>query len=325
MSKRQLVLVAVDHATDMERTMDVALRVAEARDADVHAIHVVSHRAVPVDDRTGRSTLHPRGHRGAAPDGGPASISTSADHVRVRSVTLRGKPGRVLPAYAQLHRATLVVVERDFGSSQFWRNGRVVDGFARLSPVPLLVLPRRLRHEREEPGLRRIVTAVDSSIASAVALRTALDLSRRHAARVTLVHAMKYGPQHMVFSGSEAWEAVRRLPGQVEAVAERLRRKAALLGADDVDAEVATGAAAGAIVEIATRSDAGLVVMGIAHRSWLDRLMFGSTVRSVLRRATVPVLVVPVYAGAQAWPNEPAVGQVSGRLWTEPVADRVAA
>src|SRR5688500_17856674 len=109
MFKRQLVLVAVDHATDMERTMDVALRAAEAREADVHAIHVVSRRAVSVDDRTGRSTLDPRGDRGAAPGGGLASISTSADHdgVRVRSVTLRCKPGRVLPAHARLHRATL--------------------------------------------------------------------------------------------------------------------------------------------------------------------------------------------------------------------------
>ena len=61
----------------------------------------------------------------------------------------------------------------------------------------------------------------------------------------------------MVFSGGEAWEVVRRLPAQVEAVAERLRRKAAFFGADDVDTEVATGVADGAILEIATRSDRG--------------------------------------------------------------------
>ena len=315
MFKRQLVLVAIDHATDVERTMDVALSTAKAREADVHVIQVVPHRAVHVDDRLGPWAFEPHDDRGVDIGARLASILRSADHdgVRVQSVTLRGEPEHVIPAYAQLHQATILVVERDYGSSRFWRNARVVDEVARQSPIPLLVLPKRQRREREEPGLRRILTPVDFSIASAVALRTAVDLSRRHGARVTLLHALKDVPQHMVFSGSEAWEVVRRLPAQVEAVAERLRRKAAFFGADDVDTEVATGVADGAILEIATRSDADLVVMGIAHRSWLDRMLFGSTLRRVLRRATVPVLVVPVVAGAHTWPDEPVVEQISGR------------
>ena len=129
----------------------------------------------------------------------------------------------------------------------------------------------------------------------------------------------------MVFSGSEAWEVVRRLPAQKEAVAERLRRKAAFFGADDVDTEVATGVADGAILETARRSDADLIVMGIAHRSWLDRVLFGSTLRRVLRRATVPVLVVPVVAGAHAWPNEHLVDQLGSRVWSDSAGGRVAA
>ena len=54
MLKRQLVLVAIDHATNVERTMEAALGTAKARGADVHAIQVVPHRAVPVDDRPNR-------------------------------------------------------------------------------------------------------------------------------------------------------------------------------------------------------------------------------------------------------------------------------
>jgi len=307
--------------------MNVALSIAKAREADVHAIQVVSHRAVHLDDRTGPWTLESREDRGVAIGARLASMSPSADHdeVRVRSVRLRGEPEHVIPSYAQLHQATILVVERDFGSSRFWRNGRVVDEVARQSPIPLLVLPKRQRRDREEPGVRRILAPVDFSIASAVALRTAVDLSRRHGARVTLLHALKDVPQSMVFSGSEAHAVVRRLPAQKEAVAERLRRKAAFFGSDDVDTEVATGVADGAILEIATRSNANLVVMGIAHRSWLDRLLFGSTLRRVLRRATVPVLVVPVVVGAQTWPHEPVVEQVSSRAWTESAVDRVAA
>ena len=163
-----------------------------------------------------------------------ASILRSADQdgVRVESVTLRGEPEHVIPAYAQLHQATTLVLERDYGSSRFWRNSRVVNEVARQSPIPLLVLPKRRSREREGQGLRRILTAVDFSIASAVALKTAVGLSRRHGAHVTLLHALKCVPQHMVLSGSEAWEVARRMPAQVEAVAEGLRRKGAFFGAE---------------------------------------------------------------------------------------------
>ena len=308
MLNRQLVLVAIDHETDAERTMEVALSTAQARGADVHVIEVVLPRAVALGTRL-------------------ASTAGSAEHdgVRVRRVTLRGEPEHVIPAYAQLHEATVLVVERGYGSSRFWRNGRVLDDMARRSPIPLLVLPTRQTSEQDESAPRRILAPVDFSIASAVALRTALNLSRRHGARVTLVHAIKDVPRHMVFSGSEAWEVVRRLPAQAEAVAERLRRKAALFGADDVDTEVATGLADGAILETARRNGTDLIVMGIAHRSWLDRVLFGSTLRRVLRRATVPVLIIPVVAGAHTWPNERTVDEVSGRGWTESALERVAA
>ena len=322
MFKRQLVLVAIDHATDVERTMGAALSTAKARGADVHVIQVAPHRAVHLGDRSGLSTFEPDDDRGVNSRARLASVlrSTEDDGVHVQSVTLPGAPEQVIPAYAQLHRATMLVVERDYGSSRFWRNGRVVDGVARRSPMPLLVLPKRQRQERDRPALRRILAPVDFSIASAVALKTAVDLSRRHGARVTLLHALKDVPRHMVFSGSEAWTVVRRLPGQMAAVAERLRRKAVSFGAHDVDTEVATGLADGAILETATRSDADLIVMGIAHRSWLDRLLFGSTLRRVLRRTTVPVLVVPAVAGAHTWPDKPVV-----RVWTESAVDRVAA
>ena len=327
MLKRQLVLVAIDHATDVERTMETALGTARARGADVDAIQVVPHRAVYLDDRRDLWPSKPHDGRGVAIGGRLVSMPRSADHdgVRVRRVTLRGEPAHVIPAYAQLHEASVLVVERDYGSSRFWRNCQVVDAMARRSPIPLLVLPKRRTTERDESPPRRILTPVDFSIASAVALRTAVELAHRHGARLTLLHTLNDLPRHMTYSGGGAWEVIRRLPGQKRAAAERLRRKAAFFGADDVDTDVATGLADGAILEIAQRSDADLIVMGSAHRSWFDRVLFGSTVRRVLRRATVPVLVVPVVAGAHTWPNEHLVDQLGSRGWSDSVGGPVAA
>src|SRR4029078_3084944 len=137
MLKPQLVLVAIDHATDVERTMETALGTAKARGADVHAIQVVPHRAVHVDDRHDLWPCKSHDGRGVAIGAWLASMPRSADHdgVRVRRVTLRGEPAHVIPAYDQLHEASVLVVERDYGSSRFWRNGRVVDAMARRSPI----------------------------------------------------------------------------------------------------------------------------------------------------------------------------------------------
>ena len=327
MLNRQLVLVALDHAADVERTMAFALRTAKAREADVHAIQVVPHRAMYLDERVDLWAFESHDDRGGAAGSRFTSMPRLADHagVRVQRVTLRGEPERVIPAYAQLYGASVLVIEGDYGSSRFWRNGRVVNELARRLPMPLLVLPKRGPTERNEFPPRRILTPVDFSIASAVALRTAVELARRHGARITLLHTLNDLTRHMTFSGGGAWEAIRRLPAQKEAAAERLRRKASFFGAGDVDTEVATGLADGAILEIARRSDPDLIVMGSAHRSWLDRMLFGSTLRRVLRRSTVPVLVVPVVAGAHAWPNEHLVDQLGGRAQTDSAGGRIAA
>ena len=313
MIKRQPVLVAIDHATDVERTMNAAFRTARARRADVRVIRVVPHRAARIDD-FGRGAFGPHDQHRAGLEARLESFLRSADHdgLRVQRLTLRGEPEKVVPAYAQLHEATLLVTEQNYGSSRLWRNGRVVDELVRQSPMPVLVLPERRRREGEAPALRRILASVDFSVASGIAIRIAVDLSRRHGARVTLLHAMTNVPPRMVYSGSEALEVVRQLPARGRAVAERLRRKAAFFGANDVETEVVTGTADGAILESATRSEADLIVMGIANRSWLDRALFGSTLRRVLRRATVPVLAVPVVAGGRAWPDE-APGERIGR------------
>jgi nucleotide-binding universal stress UspA family protein len=327
MMKRQLVLVAIDHATDVDRTMDAALSTAKTRGADVHVVQVMPHRAVYVDERTDQWPFGRHDDRGVGIAARLASMAqaTDTEGVRIRRLTLRGEPEDVIPSYAQLHEALVLVVERDYGSSRFWRNGRVVDAIASRSPIPLLVLPKRRTTERSESAPRRILIPVDFSIASAVALRSAVELGDRHGARLTLLHTLNDVSRHMTFSGGGAWEVLRRLPAQKEAAAERLRRKAAFFGAHDVDTEVATGLAHTAILEIAQRSDPDMIVLGIAHRSWFDRVLSGSTLRRVLRRASVPVLVVPVVAGAHTWPTEHLADQLDSQISTEFTGRRIAA
>ncbi len=92
-----------------------------------------------------------------------------------------------------------------------------------------------------------------------------------------------------------------------------------------MDPEVATGDTNRAILEIASRTDPDVIVMGIAHRSWLARVVLGSTLRRVLRRATVPVLLVPTVAGTETWLNEHDAVQFDSAVWPESAVERVAA
>ena len=321
MFNRSLVLVATDDPTTAERTVGVAISIARQRGAEVHALRVISD-----DSATYALGLHSE----VGADIGPRLLanqqSAERDGVRLRHVTLRGEPEYVVPEYGQLHQATVLVIERDYGSPRLWPNARVVRELARRSPMPLLVLPPSGRTCEAGAGVRvnHIVAPVDFSMASAMAVKTAVSLARRHGSRLTLLHAIENVPKHMVFSGSEAWRVMQRVPARTRAIAQQLRRHAAMLGADEVEAQAVTGAPHRAILDVTAQRDADLVVMGVAPRSWFDRTVFGSTLHGVLRRSNVPVLIVPVVAGAHEWLNASDDEIGSGR-WSDPASERQAA
>jgi nucleotide-binding universal stress UspA family protein len=318
-SGRSLVLVLVEDAPDLDWTVDCAVRIAAQQEAAIHMIHVVRPDAPPdttadgVDDTelgTRLSSL-----RKAATQTG----------VVVRLVTLRGKAESVIPAYAQLRSAQLIIVGRYYGSSSLWRNAAVAGHLSRVSPVPVLVIPPRGSgsNHRQPLPLTRIVAPVDFRVASAAALRLAADLARRHAARLTILHAIENAPAYLMLSGSEASRATRRLAARAVSIGQRLRRSAIRFGAADAEARIVTGDAHRAILEAASEEDAALIVMGAAPRARVDELVFGSTLRAVLRAAKIPVLVLPVAAGAHAWPEcSRTRGSVSGQPED---ADRAAA
>ena len=168
-----------------------------------------------------------------------------------------------------------------YGSSRLWRNSSVASRLSRSSPVPVLVVP--VLGDAAAQPVNRIVAAVDFTVASAIALRTAADLSQRHGARLTMLHAME---RH-----SSRWRSavVRRgvscndCPLTSECVSERLKRKAMALGSADAEPVVVTGDASRGIVDTAKETHADLIVMGVAPRSRFDEALSGSTLRAVLR------------------------------------------
>ena len=217
--------------------------------------------------------------------------------------------------------------EPHYGTTPLWRNTAVVAHISRLSPVPVLALPSEgLALERWARGnISAVVAAVDTTLASAVALRTGVALAAQHGARLTMLHALENFPGHSVFSGGEAWRVVQQLPRQQREIAKRLESQARRLGHADAVAHVVTGDAAAGIVSAASEASADVIVMGVAPRTWLTRSIFRSTLGSVLRKASIPVLIIPVLGGEEGWSDTTIVEGAMEGVPSSSATERIAA
>jgi nucleotide-binding universal stress UspA family protein len=212
--------------------------------------------------------------------------------VRPRSVGIDirvGDPAAVIVRGASDAGARLVVLgatrhdllERVFGSDTAVRVARSAD-------VPVLVVPR---------GYGQLpvsaVVAVDFSESSVRAGRAALTLFPNLEA-VHLVHVAPH-VQPMV-------ELVARWEGSYVANVERafddVRDALPVPTGAVIGRQVVTGNPARELLRVATERNADLIVAGSHGHGALQRLFVGSVATSLLRGASVPVLVLPARAGA---------------------------
>jgi nucleotide-binding universal stress UspA family protein len=302
MPKPRVLVVPVDFSPDMESTVSAALALARRHGAEVHLLEVISARGPSILDGEIDTSLRV-GVRSKRDWSGLEHLidARNRESIQVRTVAYRGDAAKVIPSYAQLVRAHLLVIGQHYGTPRWRRNTRMVSTLSRAAPGSVLVLPPGLSEKATSRPFTHIVSAVDFTIASAVAVRKVLDLIRRTNAQLTLVHALRNAPHRMVFSGGEAVRVARNLRGQAAQVAERLRKKVPSDVRIRVDARVTTGDPSHGIFDVASEVKADLIVLGVPPRSRLDEVLFGSTLRNVLRRTKIPVLVVPVPAGAYKW------------------------
>ena len=305
MRKVSHFVVPIEVSPGMGATLSTALALAGACGARVDVLQVApTRRPSLLGDNAHFQLAIQKSSRQVAR---LAETIESAGHRRIdlRTIAYRGNPSEIITSHAHLAKATLILLDQHYGTSRWRRSTRVVNDLARSSPVPVLVLPAQRRSAKAaQTSFRHILSAVDLTVASAVALRTVLDLVRRTGSELTLVHALANTPGHMVFSSGEGAKIRRHLQSQAANVAERLRRKIPASIGVEVDVRVTTGDPHRGILTVASEVNADLVVMGVPPRSRIDEVLFGSTLQRVLRRTKIPLLVVPVAAGAHKWLDE---------------------
>ena len=307
--RKPLVVVPVDSSSDEDVVIAYALALAQRRQADVDLLTIVRARGPSVLDAPDIAVFGQMSSS-LTTTGMPAptrvedlTATTGANSPHVRQVTYRGDAAPTIAAYAQLAMAAVIVVGKHYGSPRWRRSATVVSTLGRSASVPVLVVPPRPEGDappRTGP-FTNIVSAIDFTVSSAVAMRTALDLARASGGRVTLVHALKNVSGRMVFSGGEAANAIDEAHADAVNVATRLRQEIPGPLAERVEPRVTTGDPSRGILDVASEVNADLIVMGVPPRGRMDEVLFGSTLRGVLRRATLPVLVLPVVAGGHEW------------------------
>ena len=289
--------------------MACAVALAKRRGADIDLLQVVRRRQPSVlispdlmlPGQTSSPARRIEPPQSSSPPAGLIPPGTD-DDVHVRHVTHQGDPSKAIAAYAQIATAAVIVIGKYYGSPRGRRRAGIAGSVGRSSPVPVLIVPPQEGNAALRIGpFTNIVSAIDFTVSSAVALRTAVDLAQTSGGRVTMVHALKNAPGRMAFSGSEASGAIDEAHAEAVKVAARLRSEIPAAAAGQVDSRVTTGDPHRGILDVAADVNADLIVMGVPPRGRIDELLFGSTLRDVLRLATSPVLVLPVVAGAHEW------------------------
>jgi nucleotide-binding universal stress UspA family protein len=153
------------------------------------------------------------------------------------------------------------------------------------SPAPVVLVPPAWHASATAP--RRIVVGVDGSPGAAKALEWATELAAASGAEVLAVSVLLHDQAELRDDVFRAVVAVAEddLDGWCDPLRARSveHRPVLLKGEDPRDA----------LVDLAAREDADLIVVGARGTGRLNRLLLGSVASAVTRHSPVPVAVVP--------------------------------
>jgi len=174
-----------------------------------------------------------------------------------------------------------------------WVLGSVATKLLHATHTPLLLVrPRADGKPSDAAALTKLLVPLDGSELSGSALPFAGHLAKSLGASIVLFHAI-FEPV-MTYPGAEAVFDAGALTEMESGAHEYLASAARDLTAKGVKADpaVAIGNATDGIVWAAEREGAGLIVMSTHGRSGIGRIVLGSVADAVVRRTSLPVVLV---------------------------------
>lgn len=291
------ILVPIDFSALAEGALRTARRLADEFEAAVHLVYVHPYRYLFEYMEPGEPVpravedVHEEGAREAAKKletlGRKHGIPAKHCYVQ-EGVPVFDEICRV----AQALRVDLIVLPTHgrTGLKHVFL-GSTAERVVQHAPCPVWI--DRGKFER----LEKILIPVDFSPCAMEAMRCGATLSERTGASLTLLHVVQFGlvDGHVMdnppLPAALRKEATEQMQGFI---------RAGRLGATRFKTEIHSGAPAATICRFAQRGRFDLILTGTHGWSGLQRLLIGSTAEHVVRRATVPVLVLPSHAKARA-------------------------
>ncbi|SOE92917.1 Nucleotide-binding universal stress protein, UspA family [Burkholderia sp. D7] len=150
---------------------------------------------------------------------------------------------------------------------------------------------------------KRIVVAIDGSRTPRHAFESALELAITHGAVLQPYYVVENAPVYYDVPGYDPSVLRDELADQGATLADEANTAMKQRGVQGA-AVVAEGSSVDDVAELvlaaATAFNADLLVMGTHGRKGFQRLILGSVAERCLRQATLPVLLIPAAAGAEA-------------------------
>jgi nucleotide-binding universal stress UspA family protein len=184
------------------------------------------------------------------------------------AVARHGRPAEVILAQSESHDLTVLGRTVNFRFETEERDPQTRDTVVRRATVPLLVVP-----ESPLPSGRAVLVAYDASQTSNRALHS---FGESGLGRDRAVHVATVGDD-----GATAWETA-------EYGCQLLRRYGIAATPQNIVSVLSIGEA---ILERATKLDAGLLVSGVYARSRFVRLLWGSVADELIQKTTIPLFL----------------------------------
>lgn len=140
---------------------------------------------------------------------------------------------------------------------------------------------------------KRIALATDLSHRCDRALDRSLLLATAWHAELVVIHALAPTENAMLFGRPDDVPSWRRPPDPIRAARDHIYRDLIRENPSaDITVQVETGSPAEVVLIAAKQAGPGLIVTGVARDELLARLFLGDTVERLIRKSTIPILIV---------------------------------
>jgi nucleotide-binding universal stress UspA family protein len=159
------------------------------------------------------------------------------------------------------------------------------------------------------PQIKKILYSTDLSKNSSYAFLYAVDLAKKHNAKIVILHAIEPVPAYAeAYGGLTGAQKKQQLDEMVESMKKHLtgfcKKAEAQIGPPCVELVtkilVPTAYPPDAILNTAEEEDCDVIVLGTHGKGFISYAFLGSVSKSVLHRTQKPVFIIPLPSGKMA-------------------------